>query len=324
MFFALKESDMPSSSVRTFTEPDEYAAAIRQGTVQLTVTQCGIFKAKLTRIDLHRIWMQRFSDNLPRTGHVEGWGGRAIIVFRTQPGPSLSRNGVELDWTDIWRPGPGQSYYHHTSGPTSYGSVSLPIEEMASVGATVAGCDLAPPINAQTSRPMPEAIARLRRLHEAAAHLAEDAPNVLAHPEVARGLDQALIGAMIDCVGDGAAREDKAALRRHAAIMRRFHQTIEQHVGQPLYLPELCREIGASERTLRECCQEHLGLGPKHYLLLRRMHLVRRALRANSPTETTVTEIATRYGFWQFGRLAVQYGALFGETPSATLARSMQ
>jgi AraC-like DNA-binding protein len=201
--------------------------------------------------------------------------------------------------------------------------VSLPLEEIASLG-VIAGTNLTPSVDAQTSRPIPEAITNLRRLHEAAGHLAENAPVVLAHPEVARGLEQALIGAMIDCVGDGSAREDKAALRRHAAIMRRFHRVIEQHVDQPLYLPELCREIGASERTLRECCQEHLGVGPKHYLLLRRMHLVRRALRESSATSTTVTEIATRYGFWQFGRLAVEYRTVFGETPSATLARSMQ
>lgn len=62
-------------------------------------------------------------------------------------------------------------------------------------------------------------------------------------------------------------------------------------------------------------------MGPKHYLLLRRMHMVRRTLRAASPKTATVTEIATRYGFWQFGRLAVEYKALFGEAPSATLAR---
>src|SRR4029077_18297472 len=123
---------MASSSVRAFTEPDAYVTAIRQGTVQVTVTQRGIFKAKLTRIDLHRLWMQRFSDNLARTSHVDGWGGCAIIVFRTEPGPSLSRGGVELDSSSIWLPRPGQSYYHRASGPASCGSVSLPLEEIAS------------------------------------------------------------------------------------------------------------------------------------------------------------------------------------------------
>ena len=70
---------MPSSAVKTFSEPEEYAAAIRQGTHQFTITQRGIFKAKLSRIDLHRLWMQSFSEDLARTSHVDGWGGRLTI-----------------------------------------------------------------------------------------------------------------------------------------------------------------------------------------------------------------------------------------------------
>jgi AraC-like DNA-binding protein len=60
-------------------------------------------------------------------------------------------------------------------------------------------------------------------------------------------------------------------------------------------------------------------MGPKQYLLLRRMTLAHRALQAANPVETTVTEVATRFGFWHFGRFAGEYRALFGEAPSVTL-----
>ena len=57
---------MPSSAVRTFSDADDYAASIRGGTVELTLVGRGDFNAKLTRIELHRLWMQRFSEKLPR------------------------------------------------------------------------------------------------------------------------------------------------------------------------------------------------------------------------------------------------------------------
>ena len=234
----------------------------------------------------------------------------------------MARNGAELDWTNLSRFSPGRDFFTRSSGFVAVAAMSLPLDDMTTIGAAMIGCDLSEPNDHLLVVSPPPMMARLRRLHESAVTLAEDAPSVLTHPEAARGLEQALIEAMMHCLADGQTYEDRAASRQHAAIMRRFRRVIEEHLDDPLYIPELCREIGTSLRTLNTCCREHLGMGPKHYLVLRRMHMLRRALRHSGPGETTVTETATQYGFWQFGRLAVEYKALFGEMPSATLARA--
>src|SRR5258707_5366225 len=107
--------------------------------------------------------------------------------------------------------------------------MSLPLDEMVALGAAVAGFDLGPSVDDLTVTPSPDAMAKLQRLCAAAGDLAEDAPAVLAHPEAARGLEQALIEALINCLAGGVVDEDRAALRQHAAIMRRFHRATEQH-----------------------------------------------------------------------------------------------
>ena len=129
---------------------------------------------------------------------------------------------------------------------------------------------------------------------------------------------------MVGCLADGERRENSFGHAQHAIVMRRFWQVLEENPEQPLFVPEICRIIGVSQRTLRTCCQEHSGMAPKRYLLLRRMAFARRALRQADPDVTSVTDIVTRYGFWELGRFAVEYKALFDEPPSATLRRSLQ
>ena len=312
---------MPSSAVRSFTDPDAYAAAIRQAAVQPTVTGRGHFAAQVVRIDLHRLWMQRLSDNLPRIMHADILGGRVVIAFLTRPGPSMSWSGFEIRPADIIRLPENWSSYQHSSAGVDFGAMSLSLEDMASAGAMIAGCDLTAARDPLLVTPPAAAMAKLQRLHGEAGHLAETAPEIVAHPEAARGLEQALIGSMINCLITTAPADDVSARRRHERIMRRFHTLVEEHLDQPLYVPEICGALRVSLGTLRTCCHEHLGRSPKQYLLARRMHLARRDLGQALPGTATVTEVASRYGFWQFGRFAGAYRALFGETPSATLAR---
>src|SRR5215472_6871523 len=101
-----------------------------------------------------------------------------------------------------------------------------------------------------------------------------------------------------------------------------FTMLLEASQNSAVYLPELCSRIAVSSRTLRLCCQQQLGMSPKRYLTLRRMHLVRRALRRASRSDT-VTDIAMSFGFWELGRFAVRYKLIFGESPSETMRRAL-
>jgi AraC-like DNA-binding protein len=312
---------MPSIAVRTFNDPDDFAASFLGMDVEMTILGRGRFEAKAIRIDLGCLQVRRLSDNLPRIAHMSDVPEEAVISFRTEPGPRLVRDGAEMLTTNIiWRRS-AASYFHKSDGLASWGASLLRLEDLVSFGAALVGCDLKPPKAALTVTPPPAALAKLQRLHAAAGQLAEDAPTVISHPEAARGLEQALIEAMVDCLSTRELGEDRSALRQHAAIMRRFRRAVEDKPDEAVFISELCRAIGSTARTLQICCQEQLGVSPKRYLLLRRMQLARRALQESAPTATTVTEIATQYGFWQLGRFAGEYKALFGESPSMILAR---
>ena len=45
-----------------------------------------------------------------------------------------------------------------------------------------------------------------------------------------------------------------------------------------------CELVGVSDRILRSCCAEFLGMSPIRYVLLRRLREVHSALRAEIPT----------------------------------------
>jgi transcriptional regulator GlxA family with amidase domain len=141
----------------------------------------------------------------------------------------------------------------------------------------------------------------------------------LAHPEVARGLEQELIHALVTCLTTADVHQDAAANSNRATIMVRFEEVLAEHLRRPPDLPEMCELIGVTDRTSRSCCAEFLGISPSRYLRLRRLKLVRSALRDADPDTASVPEVARRFGVSQLGRFAMAYRTAFGETPSSTL-----
>src|ERR1700730_14935615 len=72
---------MLDSEVMTFTDPDAFYANMRRARVEGVVPRRGEYRAESTRIDLHRLWMQRGVESLPRALDVSTSGERPAIVF---------------------------------------------------------------------------------------------------------------------------------------------------------------------------------------------------------------------------------------------------
>ncbi len=88
---------------------------------------------------------------------------------------------------------------------------------------------------------------------------------------------------------------------------------------EPLSLADLCAETGVNARTLTNAFVKRFGESPVKLHSLMRLEGARRDLKHASPHETTVTEVATEWGFWHLGRFSQAYRSQFGESPSQTL-----
>jgi len=312
---------MPSSKVETFTDLDAYHAAIRETQPEGVVTASGTFGAELTSIKFDRLSLYRSEESLPRVAYTALDPKLFVVVFSISPGPPGSVHGLGLSSGDIIVFRAGSTGHNRTLAPCKWGGIALRHEAIAEAGRALTGRELIAPPLTQVIKPPPHLLSRLLGLHEAAGHLAKASPDILAQPEPGRAMELALAEAMVACLESSDPVIERSAYRVHAKIMRRFEEALQANLEGPLFITELCSAVGVSHSTLRICCRERLGMGPKRYLLLRRMHLAHRALLSAGPEQTTVTDTATNYGFWELGRFAVTYHSLFGESPSATLRR---
>ena len=107
---------MPSSATRTFTDPDMYFAGIRNLQIDGVITKRGEFRAEATRIDLHRLWMHRFDERLPRIMRITPSGKRSLILFATNPlQPEMQVSGIEASQDRIAMFGLDWPYYLRSS-----------------------------------------------------------------------------------------------------------------------------------------------------------------------------------------------------------------
>lgn len=84
---------------------------------------------------------------------------------------------------------------------------------------------------------------------------------------------------------------------------------------------EVAAEAGLSVRSLHTLFVKFRGMSPSEFIRERRLLGIRNALR-HAKSNATISQVATFWGYHNFGNFAAAYRKRFGELPSETLGRA--
>lgn len=104
-------------------------------------------------------------------------------------------------------------------------------------------------------------------------------------------------------------------------VIRRAEEFLEGNESPAVRIDDLCVAACTSLSRLERAFRESFGVSPRRFLTMRRLAAVRSEL-LRGVADASVTEIATRWGFFHLGQFSKEYRALYAERPSDTLRPS--
>ncbi len=309
------EHDISAPNARLYTDPEALQSAMRGFDTIVTPVVPGRYQGFHSYRQAGDIGLQMGRVQQPLIARLEHTANEIILGFCPFGTWGQRLDGVRLANDIIAVSVPGSEAFFRKDAGEYWANLALPRDRLAAVLAMLCGQDL--PTTLTFLRPGPAALQKLQRLFGIAMGLpglaGRQGVTALLPPSEADFLEAAAL-----CIADSTALPDTQTVQRQRIVMSRFREVLDRADFQPMRLRELCSATGIQVRSFRLYCQGALGMGAIRYLRLSRLMKARADLR--SGVETSVTDVAMRHGFWELGRFAGDYAALFGELPSVTLA----
>src|SRR5258708_1469979 len=242
---------MTGCATTTYTDPDDYRVNVPGAAIDLVLTGGGAFKARVTWARMRDVTLVLVEEMAPGISYISLAPALAHLAFPLRGEPVW--NGMRPRRGDFLLQDGGQHQHQLTNGSTRWGLISIRSKVLATQGKNLLGTSLAPVLGTQFARPSKTTAGNLLRLHAQACRLAAAKPDLMAHREVARAIEQDLIHTLVNARGTSEPSEHTGTMRLHAAIMGRFEEALSEASARPV-LPAICATLGVPQRTLRICC----------------------------------------------------------------------
>jgi AraC-like DNA-binding protein len=314
---------MPTNGTTIFYERDDFQTGFRGAAINLVIIGPGKFTARLTSVNLPHLRLFVVEESLPRIAYAALPAKAVNVGFPLRFQQSSIWGGIETNSRDLIFHAAGERMHQRTCGAGTWGNIAVDPEFFAYTSKALTGSQIIPPRIGKSLRPSHADRVELQRQHARLCRLVETKPLSITHTEVARAIEHDFMYALIRCLTADVVHGNTGLRRRHSTVMNRLEKVLAEKFDRQLPMPELCKATGVSERTLRACCAVFLGMSPSYYMRLRRLNLMHTALAHADPAATSISEIASRYGFTELGRLAGVYRTIFGAMPSETLGSSL-
>jgi AraC-like DNA-binding protein len=102
-----------------------------------------------------------------------------------------------------------------------------------------------------------------------------------------------------------------------------IREQVYQHMDGNLKVEDLVKQYKVSERNLQNSFKSLFGFTPKLFMRNLKLNLIRHDLSFETTQETTVLNVAHKWGFFHMGRFSKYYKELFEESPHKTLQRAI-
>jgi AraC-like DNA-binding protein len=264
---------------------------------------------------LPHVRLLRAEESSARVAYLRLPREQVFVFFATRQGLPPVHGGEDLQFGELLCHGRDGRGHQRTTAGSHWGSIAVAPETLASFGRSVMGGRLLAPSHVRRFRPAVADSRRLLRLHAQACRIAETSPNRIVHPEVVRALDQELMALLVICLTRTDVSQDDPASERRARSCVAFEQMLDATPSRVLPAKQICAALSVSEQWFRASCQRLLGMGPGRYQRLRRLKLVRAALRGAGVEPPDVPAILARHGFADLQRFVAEYWRAYGEMP---------
>ena len=301
----------------SFNDVEAYRDTIRYSSSHMIVRRAPGFTGWLGMLELDGVGLVRSEHNASMS--VTAAVRRPVFLFSTNPRSRVRVAGRDFPWGMLYRVDPGEPFHCSSEDYFAWATIGFDGNRLTADMETLGYRNLARlGHGALFNAAATPGWERLLATHRAALRTCMTTPAELASACAAAHLADTLTQALLECLDTGDLEPDRAAVRRHHAILNRMLDAIEADPRSEVTVTSLCRGANVTARTLQDVCLHYLGVTPTHYLRFHRLLRVHRALRASDPAVTGTREVFARNGFWDIARAEKAYRAVFGQMAGDT------